>query len=58
MAEITREVAEELAACVARNEGLRAAILARGLPLRETMELLQENYRQLFKDAHEEKVHD
>jgi len=46
----------ELADAVRRNEGLRNAIAARGLPVEPTVKWLKEHRRDLFKQAHEEKA--
>ena len=53
---MTDALAEELAECVARNEGLCASIIERGLPLRQTLLDLRAHHRAVLKDAHFAKV--
>ncbi len=54
--ELDQSTVDELAAAVAANYGLRSAIAARGLPVKETVEYLKKHHRSLFKQAHEQKA--
>ena len=49
-----KAIAQALADDVRKGLGLRHAILAAGLPLKETLRYLQKNHRQLFLDAKRE----
>ena len=53
---LSEQTMQEFVEAVRRNEGLRNAIRARGLPVKETMKYLQDHESARFKVAHQEKV--